>query len=573
MIQFFQEIKWRPVTTMKTGRNRKAKRVGTNNSIDMKKNIISFGLIVCSTLGAYAQEFYETNQALSSKAVKGYMYDVKVDDTGNSLITYKMSGAKKSDQVFYEEYSFDKDLKFIGNKDIQESKAVKSDYVSTSFGAYVGGVTSFDVLNMKLKLRKIVANKTWNYEKQRYVVNKYISNETIKPKNDNGKVYLGYASYGSADDQKSDLFILAKIDSKKNEDSNFYVLLFNGDSELTEKSIELKGNYSLVFCEQDPNEDVVMVFAPNKGSSDLTKYVYFQYDILGNLKNRVEFKSPASALIITGMYENEGNVYFCGSSVKSTEAFQDVFNEYAPIYNPGNTPGGANIKDIKWQKSTGEKMDNFHFLKFTGNQMTFASTTPVAEFKNKFKTAPGDKGASTYKGSKFYIDEFTVTPSGDYLIAGQLTSTVALGTDGTSKSFEDIICFHFDKAGALKAQYGIGKINTDKKSEIFSMPQHFYLSADGKKMYWEIMEVKGVKGYESFVEAYYGVPSYYALLFPRVGSIDLDSATLGAFKTMGENEYYFSDYFRKYDASEKSITYYGHDESGKKLWIGKVLTQ
>lgn len=541
----------------------------------MKKEIISFGLIVISTLGVYAQEFKESVQPLSSKAVKGYMYETKKEDNGNTLITYKIPGAKKSKEVFFEEYSFDKNLKFISSKDVQEKKSQQSDYESTVYSAYVGGTTSFDVASMKLKINKVVATNTWNYERQRFIVDKIISRETIKPRNDNGKVYIGYASYNSADYKKSDVFTLAKIDGKgKNADDKFYVLLFNDKLEIAEKPLELNGSYSLVFCDQVAGEDVVMVFAPNKGSADVSKYIYFQFDIMGNLKNRAEFKSPASALLITAVYKLDENVYFCGSSTKSSDPYEEVFKEYAPIYNPGVTTGGANLADIKWQKSSLEKMDNFHLLKFSGNQLAFASTTAVSDFKIKFKTAPGDKGASPYKGSKFFIEQFNVTPSGDYLIAGQLTSSVNMGNGNTAKSYEDIVCFHFDKTGNLKAQYGLGKINDDKKSEIFEMHQHFYLSADGKKILWEILEVKGVKGYEDFLAAYAGYASFYALYFPRIGTIDLAGSTLSSFKEMGNEKYYLrKDFTSIYDKDDNSITYIGHDEDFKKLWVGKVMVQ
>jgi hypothetical protein len=541
----------------------------------MTKSLISFGFIVITTLGAYAQEFSESVQPLSTKAVKGYMYEAIKDSDGNSLITYKIPGSKKSNEVFFEEYSFDKNLTFINSKDVQEKKTQKDDFESTVYSAYVGGSTSFDVTSMKLKLSKVVATNTWNYEKQRFVVKKIISRETIKPKNDNGKVYLGYASYNSADYKKSDVFTLAKVESKgKNADDKFYVLLFNDKLEITEKPIDLNGSYTLVFCDQVAGEDVVMVFAPNKGAADLMKYVYFEFDISGNLKNRVEFKSPASALLLTVAYKKDGDIYFCGSSTKSTEPYEKVFNEYAPIFNPGITDGGANLADIKWQKSSQEKMDNFHLLKFTGNQLTFASTTPVTDFKEKFKTAPGDKGASPYKGSKFFIEQFTVTPSGDYLIAGQLTGTAKLGDGVTAKSYEDIVCFHFDKAGNLRAQYGLGKINTDKKSEIFSMSQKFYLSSDGKQLLWEILEVKGKKGYADFLDALAGYTTFYSLYFPRIGTINLESSSLSAFKEMGDGKYYLrKDFTSVYDKNEKSITYIGHDEDFKKLWIGKVMIQ
>ena len=104
-------------------------------------------------------------------------------------------------------------------------------------------------------------------------------------------------------------------------------------------------------------------FAPNKGATDASSYVYFQFDIEGKLKNKVEFKSPASALLLTAAYENSGNVYFFGTSSKSKDPFEEVFKEYASIYNPGANEEGNNLKDIKWRKSLDEKMENFHLLK------------------------------------------------------------------------------------------------------------------------------------------------------------------------------------------------------------------
>ena len=543
----------------------------------MKKTSISIYIaiviLISFSSNIRAQEVKEIIQPLSSKSTKGYLFSYSKDEAGTSTITYKIPGAKKSNEIFFEEYTFDSDLKFLGSKPVQEQKTEHADVEKTSFFAYVGGTTSFDVANMKLKLNKVVALETWSPERKSYITKKVISRETIKAKNDVGKVYLGYASYQPSD-YKDKIFVISRIDSKdKGTADKFMILLFDETLEIKEQILDLNGSYSLVFCNQMSNDDVVMVFAPKSGASDISKYVYYQYDIKGNLKNRVEFKSPASAMLLTAAYDKDGSIYFCGSSMKSTESYEDVFKEYAPIYNPGITPGGANVKDIKWQKAAGEKMENFHLLKFTGNILTFVSTTPVSAFKAKFKTSTLDKGASPYKGSKFAIRQFYVTPAGDYLITGQLSNTVNMGSEISSvKSYEDIVCLHFDKTGALKAQYGVGKMNNDKKSEIFEMPQAFYLSADGKKVFWEILEVKGTKGYESFLEAYYGYPSFYALYFPRIGVIDLENSTVSNFKVLGNEKYFVRNNFTGiFDANENSINYLGHDEDFKQLWLGKVL--
>jgi len=520
-----------------------------------------------------AQEFKESVQTLSSKSQKGYMYDISKDEDGSNNITFKMKTDKKSEALTFEKYSFDKNLKFISSSEVQEKKEQKEDIEVTSFYAYVGGTSSFDVLSMKLKLNKMVQTQKWNHEKQEYITKKVISDETIKPRNDNGKVYYGYASYSSTDFSKTDVLALAKVDSKdKKLADQFVVLMINDKLELKEKALELEGSYSLVFCDQISGDDVVMVFAPKKNQSDVSKYVYFRFDIQGNLKNKTAFASPASALLITAAYDKGDAVYFSGTSAKSKKAFEEVFNEYASIYNPGAGNTGHNYLYLKWKKSLEEDMENFHLMKISGNQLAFASTTPISDFKSKFKTAPGDKGASLYKGKNFYTESFFVTDSEDYLISGQLIGSVNMGMGNPVDSYEDIVCFHFDKTGNLKAQYGIGKMNSDKKSEIFDMEQKFYPSPDGKSVYLELMEIKGVKGYESFFDAYNGDPSWYATYFPRFVKIDLATNSMGPIKVLGGGKYFLKkDFESTYDQKDNSITYVGLDEDFKQLWVGRMV--
>lgn len=532
----------------------------------MKIPLIVITFCVFTITNSVAQQFKESIQPLSDKAMKAQIYEVSKDDNGNSNITYRMKLDKKSEVVSYEQYSFDKNLKFIGVSDIKVNKENNPDIERTYYSAYVGG-TGMAAMRVTLKLNKDVALLAWNQKKQVYQVKKWLSSETIKAKNDDGRVYIGYASYSSDDIAKSNVFVIAKTETKdKAQADNFSILLFDDKLELKDQAIDLKGSYSLVYSSMLKNEDVVMVFAP-KGGSDVSKYIYFQYDIEGNLKNKVEFKSPASALLISSAYDEGGNVYFFGTSIKSNEAFDRVFSEYVPIYNPGAKAAsmeGNNKMDVKWRKCLDDKMDNFHLLKFSGNQLAFASTTPVEDFKSKFKTAPGDKGASVYKGKKFQLQKFYVTSSGDYLVAGQLTSWMTK-SNGKSidiiDSYKDIICFQFDKNGNVKAQYGIGKVNDDKASEIFSMEQNFYASADNKTIYWELWEVLGDKDWFT--------GDITCVFFPRIVKIDLGNSTLGAIQAMGDGKYYLRE--SKFDENEKSVMYIGNDLKGKNLWVGKVV--
>lgn len=115
-------------------------------------------------------------------------------------------------------------------------------------------------------------------------------------------------------------------------------------------------------------------------------------------------------------------------------------------------------------------------------------------------------------------------------------------------------------------------MNNDKKSEIFEMKQKFYLSPDGKSVYWELMEIKGFKGFESFLDAYYNNPSWYAMYFPRIVKIDLAKTTLGPVKVLGGGKYFLKKHFSgTYDQEENSISYIGLDEDFKALWVGKML--
>ncbi len=540
------------------------------NMMKFKLGSILVGAIFSCNL-IIAQDVQEAVQELSKKAVKGYLYDVNKEANGNINVFYKMKLDKKSDEVQYEEYSFDKNLKLLEDKDISMPKESHEDYEQTVYFTTVGGCTSFDILSMKLKLNKTVRLRTWSHEKQKYITKKTISRETIKARNDDGKVYYGYASYLPSDEKNTKVFTLAKVESKeKGQADKFVLVFFDVRLMIEEKPVELNGAYTLVYSDQLKNDDVVLVFAPKKGASDYSKYIYFQYSISGELKNKVEFNSPAPAMIITSSFDQDGNVYLCGSSVKSKGPYDSEFDEYAPIENPCFKDGNNKL-DMRWQKSSKQKMDNFHILKFTGNQLVFASNVPISEFKSKFKTSPKDKGADPYKGKKFYIERFYVSPNEDFIIAGQLSSTVSMGIGNPVKSYEDIVCFQFDKTGSLKAQYGVERTNTDKKSEIFPLKQNFYPAADGG-LYWEILEVKGDKGYESFFDAYYGNPTFYAKYFPRVGKINLSNTSVSECKVLGDQKYFLNKHFVGfYDSKEKVLNYIGHDSKFKKLWLAKVV--
>lgn len=519
----------------------------------------------CNTANAQ-----EKIQELSKKATKGFISDTDNSD-GNYLITYKIGGDKKKNEVFYETYLFDKNLQLVKTEEIAEpklSKAEMADKTQTRFSAYVGGCSSFDVLSMKLKLSTTTINTKWDYKKQRYMYDKTLTSQTIKAKNDNGK-YYGYAAFNNEED--GTLFIIAATEGKKDK-NDFYILTVNSDLDIIEKAIDITGSQSLVFTKQLGSGDITMIFAPKKKEADISNYTYLLYSAKGELKNKVNFKSPSGNMLVTNVQEANGSIFFCGTSTKSGDSFDEVFDDYtAEITNPCYKVA-QNYKDEKWMKKADDRMDNFHMLKFTGNQIIFASTTPVSDFKSKFKTAPADKGADPYKGKNFQVNSFYVTAGEEYLVAGQLMSHVSLGMGNPVKSYEDIICFYFDKTGQLKTQFGTQKMNTEKKSEIYPIGQSFIPSKDGKSIYWAILEVKGFKGYDGFWNAYNGTVTYYGKYFPRIAKIDLQNNSIGNFSILGNEKFYVSSaLLPMMDEKDNSITFIGNDEDYKKLWLAKYV--
>jgi len=530
-------------------------------------------LLSAALLLATSMLAQETIQDLSKKAGKGFLYKAANAD-GTYTITYKIPGDKKANEIFYENYSFDNNIKFLKNEEISEPKQTqddKPDRTVSGFYASVGGCSSFDILSMKLKFSKYTELQSWDYKKQRYVTKKTISTETIKPKNENGK-YYGYAAFTNNDQT---LFVLAGVDSKVNKHgTDFLIMGINSDLEITSKPVDVSGSQSLAYSAQLNDGDIVLVFAPKKGEPDLSAYTYLRYSPGGEVKNKVAFNSPSNNMLIVDMAEKDGSVFFCATSTKSKDAYGEVFEDYtASILNPCYTDA-KNKTDFNWEKKANEKMENFHLLKFTGGNLDFASTAPVSEFKSKFKTSPADKGADPYKGKKFSVQEFKVMPNGEYLVAGQLNGKTSLGMGNPVKTYEDIVCFHFDKAGQLKAQYGVEKMNNDKKSEIFPVSQSFISSKDGSSLYWVVLEVKGFKGYADFLDALNGRSTFYPRFFPRIAKLDVQNANVGSFTVLGKEKFYMTKNFEPIsNPQENSLVFVGSDEDYKKLWVNKYVFQ
>jgi hypothetical protein len=557
-------------------------------------------VLIFTLQSSHAQKFSEVTQPLTSEAQKGFIDDVKIDQGGKIHVVYRNKLEKNSAEIDYEDYAFDPSLKFIGKEKISLNKEVKPDKEERRLGAYVGGgpkCTSFDVLSMKIRVVTYTRKYSdWDYRKQRYKSFKDGDKERGKIKSDEDKPYYGVESYWR--DDTGTLALLAYSETKDKKNPKKYVLLdVDFDGNVKEKVLDINGNYSLVYSQEISEEqsgkavgkqDLIVIFAPKDGSPNVTDYVYLHYDMAGNLKNKITFPSPSSNLLISNATVIDGSVFLFGQSTKSKKAYNEVFEDYSVIQSPCFKASGGDAENFqmsKYLKAANEEMDFFHILKMAGSKMEFASTTSIDGIKSKMKTPPNSKGATPYKGKKFVINKFEITPNNEYLIAGQLVThfnTVSVGgyvgdvamyKYGSGYRYGDIVCIHVDAKGNLKAQYAVDKVYESKEDRAWPMEMTFFFTPDGKYAYWEILEVKAVKdkSYWATVNSFYGVDSYYPRYFPRIGKINLENQTIGDFTDLGNRKYFiYPGITAPFNPSSRSKIYFGKNNDESTLWIGKI---
>ena len=525
--------------------------------------LISFSLL---NFSVYSQT-KENSQAVSKGAKKGILVDALFKDDGNIALTYKTKVDKKSDDVLYEDYVFDKNLNYIGIQPTKENKQIRPDQKMTTVAAFVGGSNSFNVMSMSLTLQQEVWERNWNYDRQTYQWGKRLSKETVKPKNNNSK-YRGFAAFNNNDD--GSVLVIASYDQAKEDDDQFVFLYISNDLELKETKVPVSGSYSLDYCGALESGNAFALFAPNKKMADTKKYTLVEFTNKGELVSSNDFTAPSPNTLIMDFTEANGDLFLVAASDKSNDAFNQVFTSYAPIDNPGYTTSQNRQMDKYEKKVFGQEFDNFHLLRFSKGKLLFASTTPIKDFKSKVVNPPSQRKSHTYNGKKMIVQKVVVTPSGDLLVAGQLSDRKMVSGSYLHRYY-DYVCLHLDPNGNLKAQYAVEKEFDDRKNETYGSPQNFILSADGKSAYWELLEVKVVKYYKSAIDAFNGNYTISPHYFPRIVKINLSSNSMGDFTGLGNKGKFlvYNIHRSLMDEKNSTIYYIGHDEDYDKVWLGK----
>lgn len=539
----------------------------------MKKTLLL--LWMAAITATHGQTVKESTSPLSKAAQKGFLDQTTVSNDGNIKLVYQMKGGGK-DEILFEEYTFNSDFKLLETKPTSVQKEIKPDTEKERMFAWVGACSSFDINSMKLRISRDKVKMEWDYKRQRYKRTKTLDSETIKLKNEKGNFYYGIDAVYDEVTDKVAVFVYTETKDKANP-RKYAIVKFGTSGDPEEMPIELSGAYSIVYTQPvrdfRTNEDgFVAVFAPHTG--DLTKYVFIHYDLKGNQKSKVTFDSPAPSMLVLTVIMQDGAYYLYGTSIESKKGYKDEFDDYVPLRNPCYKDY-ANVAMYSYTKKADQSMDNFHFIKIKDGEMRFATAAPFSSIKTKMKTPPSQKGGTAYKGKKFIPATLAVSPGGEYLITGQISGWGMVGglygNKSTSALYKDIVCLHFDMYGEFKAQYAVDRLNDDNKSEIFEIDQNFYFTPDGKSAVWEIRDVKGVSGFENFMDFYYGRRSFYGRVFPRIGKINLEGATVSDFQVLGEQKYFFNDAY--YVNSGNAIIYVGRNEDESQIWLAKVELQ
>ena len=553
----------------------------------------------------------EKTHDISGKAKRGFLDDVNINEGANKVDLVFCTKATNR-RVKFETYHFDRQFNFKSMDTSEEPVEKVKRYRGDTYD--VPGVTVEPNMMGTLVLRRKQAHYTWDWFDGGY--NKKIEIlEKVKPRGDNGSFYQ-YSAHTEYD-QTGNVMVITSSKDKLGKGTDplrmykeYHVLKFNKDLDLIADTplvfdkpqfvvqaskLDPKGDQGEDADDSaDPEYDLGIVFAPvavmGKKLADphATNYTYVRVGADTKQKERVAIASPNSIWLVNGMATfKDGTVAVFGPA---NDKQDNYFNE-AIIAQVANEAVRGPLED-KF------KAKNFELLKIKDGAVVFVTSTPVPEFEQKLQTPPAQKRTPEYTGKRFKVNGGTVLPNGDLLIGGQSygvargmmglgapkttanpTSLVGglggllSGKGGTSmataanhRSYKDIMLFHFDPQGHLRAQYGVRRQENNRYSEQNPNDQRMYLAPDGRSLYWMIGEITGVRE-QSGMEG----GTFKVLYYPAVAKIDLAGAKLSNFAKFGNEQYFLNNTTPQLPMGGKnSIVYFGENRSCKTMWLGQM---
>lgn len=522
---------------------------------------LAFVLCIQTQLATAQNIEAEKTYELTGKSKRGTLANVQFDASKGQYTLYYVTKSNEKKAKF-EIYVFDKDFNFVSMTDDEiEFDKVKGKY---SWFKYKGEQYAVEGLfvepnmmgTLVLKRKRITYSYDWlflGYRKKVEIL------EKVKPKSDEGLKYHYHTHF--EDDRDGTVYILVgeKDKMNKNADPNkawakLHVLKFN-------KEIDMIGDVAIEFqhpqnvaCaksipyvyEDDPENPsfngITFIFAPLglKGmNSDPNKSAFTYVRISNDMKlvDRINFNSPAPGWKIDEMIYDaaKDEVYYFGPSAEG--------------------------KDSYWATAiTAKKFKAVQLMKIGNHKVDYLTSTNLDEFEAKLMTPPGQKKSPAYAGKKFKVINYYLASNGDFIVNGQNF----VPNDKTGPQYTDVLSFHFDNKGVLKAQYGVDTKETNPVAKGNGAPQDLIEGSSQQKMYWFLREIDGANA------------AGRLLTYVRVCAIDLGKGGLTELKTLGSSDgvkpnYYLDPNFPFLETEKGSrVVFFGSDKKGKNIWFCRV---
>lgn len=78
-------------------------------------------------------------------------------------------------------------------------------------------------------------------------------------------------------------------------------------------------------------------------------------------------------------------------------------------------------------------------------------------------------------------------------------------------------------------------------------------------MYWVVQEIRGYSDWYKKI-----------LTYPRVGKVDMTTATLSDFAPLGDKEFFLDPKFPYLESEPGKLVFFGANKSGKTIWFAKI---
>lgn len=535
----------------------------------MKKIILTLITLIIFYLWGSAQDHeLEKTYDLMGLADIGDIANFQFDVATNTYeITYIL--LQSPGKVRVEQYTFDKDYNFLKeNKEDLDAEAAGQKYPWWNYRGekYQDGMVSVDEKD-RVVVRNQVMTYTYNWKKMVYTY-KPAAKEYSYITADNGEYYFHYRNWWTAEDLNNIYILCAQISKEDdlNQCKNFHFIKMSKSKEVL-KDLEIRFDYPQEvvfprfvddksesrFVEKSMEEGIFCLFAPKnmgKKVSDPqpTNYTYIRLDKDLNIVDRIAFVSPANFWSVDDYIndENSGCTYFLGASLMSTGKYFD---------------------DLTNTKVFG----GFQVMKISGHKVDYVTNTGLGEFSAKKILPPSEKKGDSYDGKKVLISNYTVTPEGILMVAGQSYSSYR-----NAQTLEKIVtygdCFAFavDPMGSLLSQYIFNWRGYGSNLPAF---QELFAGNNPSNIYWLIMVPVYTK-----IEIWGGFgPSWVDICASEICKIDLKSNSMTNFYNHQVDKeahkfYYLSSTMPYYITEDHKLMLFGSQSmsGGKRLWFARI---